>query len=158
MSLIPGFLETVKFGDIFIETGTGGGGGVWEASAAGFRDIITIDHAEVDFPEPPGNVYRLTGHSPAMLGEVLGWTTAAFTLFLDAHESGKSSPLSDELDAVDKFAKFPHRILIDDLRRYYDRTWNPPVAAIIKRLLLNYDIAFAPNRVQWDDILIATRR
>lgn len=157
MSLIPGFLKTVKHGDIFVETGTGAGGGIWEAFNAGFAQIISIDLLIRDnLPIPSEKeIHLLQGDSAVILSDVVKGIYAPATFFLDAHTRGEASPLLSELYAIERLSNNAHTILIDDLRRYVDGTWTPKLDRIIRQLLPHYDISFAPNRVQWDDILIA---
>lgn len=157
MSLIPGFLATVKHGDIFVETGTGAGGGIWEAFSAGFKEIYTIDRIiRDDLPLPAGGIiYLVHGASENMLPEVIRALRGPATFFLDAHTRGEKSPLLTELYHIGHKMDYAHTILIDDLRRYVDGTYEPKLDRIIRQLLPEYSISFAPNRVAWNDILIA---
>lgn len=158
MSLVPGWLQTVKFGDVFIETGTGEGGGIWEAARAGFREIHSIDvetKPEIKIPGVAINQY--TCRSDYGLMQLLGEINEPFTVFLDAHKRGEKSPLRDELFQLE-WCGDQHRILIDDLRRYRDGTWGPSIPELLAILGKNYSIAYADNLVALNDILIATRQ
>lgn len=161
-SLIPGFLSAVKQGDIFVETGTADGGGIWAAFDAGFRVIHSIDdatHRPDDLPRwtPLGEgegVFLHHGDSALTLRALLQRLSGPATFFLDAHTLGRESPLADELRALRNYPH-PHTIIIDDLRYYIDGSWQPPLSVIVMLLERRYNISFAPNKARWDDLLIA---
>lgn len=156
MSLPDGLLARVKRGRVFIETGTGAGGGIRAAFEAGFEEIHSIDSS---YPALELNrmhdYYFHCGDSRTILPLVLNDTHEAATLFLDAHSKGDFSPLREELCAA---FRFPHSltILIDDMHRYRDGTYWPDQRFIIAYLEPKFKFELVPNIHHPDNILICS--
>lgn len=169
MSLPDGLLARYKCGDTFIETGTGGGGGIQAALDAGFRTVASIDTDEEKYLAARRNfpnryfghkVLPMWGNSPQVLAQLIPLTNTfgrGCTIFLDAHHKDHPSPLRAELDQILKLT-VPHVLIIDDLHRYRDGTWLPSWGDIMDILIPHYWLRELPNSVAPDNLLIGTTR
>lgn len=160
MSLPDGFLARHKCGNIFIETGTGTGGGIHSAFAAGFLKVFSAD---LD-PEMVATARNLTAgfnaqifleESPIFLEMILPRIKQPVTIFLDAHTRGRESPLGLELYQIFGF-NHKHTVIIDDCHRYRDGTYLPNFGIMTERLLMaGYKLTLHGNRVANNNLLVA---
>ena len=132
------FLRNHK-SDVFIETGTFGGGGVLAANACGFREIHSIEMAELLFNISRRAINREVGHKPYIhlyhgdSGELIGPIikkipkSKSITFWLDAHYGGKDtvktrrkgekaeiSPLKRELESILSCDRLSNDIVLVD--------------------------------------------
>lgn len=110
---------------IFIETGTGDGGGVELADACGFAAIFTIDPFRPSLDLAKSKVPRISticGDSRVALPVLLEFTCAPTTFWLDAHSHfSHQEPVTcvlEELASIIKWWKPGSAVLIDDWRMF----------------------------------------
>lgn len=164
MSLLPGTLAKVRRGlRIFVETGTGEGGGIQQALDEGFDLVFSIDGdnkrylaALARFEGNP-KVNLVLGDSRLLLASVLKAIAEPCVIFLDAHTRGENSPLVAELGAC-LTHPFADTILVDDLRRYADETWAPDIRTIERVLGPLFILSRVDNCVAREDVLVAVSR
>ena len=119
---------------VFIETGTGEGGGVERALRSRFGKIYSIELSEkrykncsLRFKEDiqEGRIELFLGDSADCLDSILKRVDSRATFWLDAHYSGPETesvrgdedvPLMRELEVISKHYIKDHTIMIDDLR------------------------------------------
>ena len=103
------------------------------------------------------NVDIILGPSETNLPAILKSIDAPTTFWLDAH-SDRSSPILEELDAIDKYGrKYQHTILIDDMR-ICETHWGIARSAVFVALyVINpyYDIKLIDSKAHPSDILTA---
>jgi len=121
------------------------------AKAAGFSKFVSIEGNFMRWHEAVTDVFKgrasdipgtprglppeakfILGDSREMLPHVLKSVAEPCTIFLDAHERGRPSPLESEIQAIINNLVEPHRVIIDDYFRYADGTWTPTIAGIEK--------------------------
>ena len=121
--------------DIFVETGSGGGGGIQYALRYGFKKIYSVEIDEKKYElcsrlfKNNKNVYLHCGDSIKVLPKILENIKAKATFLLDAHVSDVKHlhgdlvcPIIEELKIIlnhAKALKVRHSIFIDDLK-YFD--------------------------------------
>ena len=110
---------------IFIETGTGDGGGVRVADACGFEIIYTIDPFRPCLDTAKATVPRcrpILEDSRVKLVELLRFVVSPTTFWLDAHSHyAHQEPVTcvlEELDAIIKWWIPGSAVLIDDWRMF----------------------------------------
>lgn len=162
MSLSAATLAGVKNGRIFIETGTGWGGGIETALAAGFALVFSIEadalryqYNLARFAGRP-NVVPIFGDSARMLKSVLSGVAEPATIFLDAH-TREDSPVMAELAAV-LASPYPHTVLIDDMRHFASGRYSPSPQKLADLLAPLFTVSRLPNSVTADDVLCAVSR
>lgn len=135
------------YNDVFIETGSGVGEGIWSAIHSGFKEIFSIELSPKlynyckekykDF----SNVHMIFGDSRDKLQELISTIDIPITFWLDAHISGGDTvgddlpPLFEEIEIIGKHHIKNHTILIDDLRCW---NWNNELMSAILKINNNY--------------------
>lgn len=120
--------------DVFVETGSGGGGGIQNALKYGFKEIHSIEINKQSYNHcvrlfsNNKNVNLYLGDSADMLPQILSKIKAKATFLLDAHvmdinqTHGKLiCPVLEELRMIITHSKglgIKHSILIDDLKLF----------------------------------------
>lgn len=164
MSLLPGTLARLRGNlRVFVETGTGEGGGISQALAEGFDLVFSIEgdpvryYAALELFQHCPNVHVIFGDSRLLLKSVLTAIAEPCLVFLDAHTRGETSPIVAELGAC-LCHPYPDTILIDDLRRYADETWTPDVRTLERVLAPLFVLSRVDNSAARNDVLIAVSR
>lgn len=123
-SLSPGVLRKHR-ARIFIETGTGWGGGVLVALCAGFFEkIYTVETFEAYFRgahelySSNSRVTMIRGDSRSVLPEILKGVNERAVIWLDAHSPDEQNPVFDEMDAIARHPVKNHCIMVDDKRMW----------------------------------------
>ncbi len=155
---------------VFVETGTAGGGGVFMALYAGFREIYSTEvNQELyalavrrvgDLP----NIHLHFGDSGVMLEKkILRMVKEPALFWLDAHSwpidpRGENCPILRELKAIAAHPIKTHTILIDDIRLFgteaFDFIEIEELVQAIKAINPNYTITFEEG-YQERDVLVA---
>lgn len=123
----------LKYGKVFIETGTLSGQVVKNALSVGFERAYSIELSEYNYDVSKKNVgddpraNLIFGDSAIELPKILNGIDEPCVIWLDAHFSGGTTagegvpaPLLVELEAIAKHPIKTHAILIDDVRIYSD--------------------------------------
>jgi len=166
-SLCPGLLREHP-AKVFVETGTGWGGGILVALCTGmYREIHSIeaespchDAAKELFTGNPA--VKLTfGTSAEELGKILEGVHERALIWLDAHSPDARNPLFDELEAVAAHSVKDHCVMVDD-RRMWGSRWGcwrdvnqATVVAAVKAINPAYEISWADSWNAPQDILVA---
>ena len=147
--------------EIFVETGTLGGGGILLALQNGFQKVFSIEF-DRDLYEKAvarfagdARVHLFQGDSGRALAELLTHVDRPATFWLDAH-APDSTPLWAELHAIAVHPIRSHTILIDDRRLFED--WGIDEDGV-RRFLLevnpSYRFKLEPNFTSPTDIFVA---
>jgi hypothetical protein len=138
--------------DIFVETGTLVGNGLWCALQAGFDRCHSIEIHEHQYQAAcerfqqeiqQGRVRLHHGDSGEILPSIIAEIHSPTLFWLDAHMSqnygprlAKPCPALEELDAIDRSAIRNHVILIDDVACFDNAAHdNIPLQAVKDRIL-----------------------
>ncbi len=138
-----------KYGvDIFLETGTAGGGTVLKLSKF-FKKLYTIEldptlyHQGKVFVSDYKNIVCIEGDSGIMIKEILQKVNEPIVFWLDAHYSGQGTargaidtPIVQELQSIFKHRIKDHVILIDDAREF-NGTNDYPELSELKKIIKN---------------------
>lgn len=156
---------------IFIETGTAGGQGIFMGLHAGFSSIYTIEFSD----ELHALARRRAGHLPSVhlyhgdsatvLQKILPSIQESALFWLDAHYNGpglgkqeEKCPLLRELEAIKNHPINTHTILIDDVRQFGTAEFDfLPLSRVIESLKAinpDYEIRFEDGYVA-GDVLVA---
>lgn len=117
----------------FVETGSLAGEGIQAALDAGFEKVYSIELADqlyqrcVDRFRGDDRVGLIHGDSAEKLWAIIEPLDSPITFWLDGHYSGgetalgsKTSPLMEELCAIDRHPIRTHTLLIDDMRCWHE--------------------------------------
>lgn len=166
MSANKGFFNRFM-NPVFIETGSGGGGGIQSAIDAGFPLIYSIELSEVlytfcsEYFKDKKNVHVIFGDSQRVLWDIISKINTPITFWLDAHLTDALSagdpikpPLIEEIEIIGRHSIKNHTVLIDDLRCW---GWNDLLME--KLSLVNPDYQFTIEDGTFEkDILVAQVR
>ncbi len=147
---------------IFIETGTGEGGGIQCALDCGFAVVFSIESnretwaAACERFAGQKNVTILLGDSRLLLHSVLSALNEPATIFLDAHTASES-PVDKELASI-VISPFPHTVLIDDMRNFRADKWKLSPALLADFLAPLFTVTFENSPVAERDILCAVSK
>lgn len=131
------------FNNIFIETGSGNGDGIWSAINCGFKEIFSIELSQKLYRyctnkyQEYKNVHIIYGDSREELSKIIVNINEPITFWLDAHISGGDTvgedlpPLFEEIEIIGKHHIKSHTILIDDLRCW---NWNNELMSAILKI------------------------
>lgn len=173
---MPAKIDTFKryISNYFIETGCYVGDGIQLALEAGFKNIISIEIdnyyyniSNLRFSKNK-NINIIKGDSEEILFDVIKEIKEPITFWLDGHwfgegtsysNSGKTSPLLEELDQIKKHEIKNHIILIDDMRCWVKENKKIDFGKedIINKILEinnNYNISYEDG-IEENDILVA---
>jgi hypothetical protein len=138
--------------EVFVETGSLVGNGLWCALQAGFSKLYSIEIHEHLFNQVKerfndeyrrGQLILIHGNSELALPEVVASLTAPATFWLDAHISSnygeqlaKNCPIFEELETIHKSPVKTHTLLIDDVACFnHEAHDNIPLEAVKQRIL-----------------------
>jgi len=166
MSANKGFFNNYM-NPVFIETGSGGGGGIQLALDAGFPLIYSIELSEVlyefcsEYFKVNKNVNVVFGDSQRVLWDVISKFNTPITFWLDAHITDLLSegdpekpPLMEEIEIIGRHPIKNHTILIDDLRCW---GWNDKLMDAIRIINPSYVFSLEDGTFE-KDILVAQVR
>lgn len=166
-SLCPGLLREHP-AKVFVETGTGWGGGLLVALCTGmYREIHSIE-AEVPCHDAAKELFKgnpavrlYFGSSAVKLAEILATVRERALIWLDAHSPEEPNPLFDELRAVAAHPVKDHCLMVDDRRmwgssyRCWQNVGQEAVVAAVKAINPAYGISWADSWNAPQDILVA---
>lgn len=159
---------------VFVETGTYTGDGIETALEMGFQRVISIEvfegfalPAQEKYAEDP-RVTVIHGDSEFVLWDAIKDVEDKITFWLDGHlfpeceneESGKTSPLIEELDQISRHPIKDHVILIDDMSSLTGEAYKnvdfdrKDVEDAVLRINGAYDISYFSRG--GTDVLLAT--
>jgi len=164
MPLTNQTLKLFKQGNVFFETGSSMGGGIYEALNVGFEKIISIE-IEQKFIDvctnrfsnevASGRVQIIKGDTLKIMGDIIEKINEPITFWLDAHWDGDGvhgenlCPIFEELAFIKNHPIKNHLILIDDMRCMGDRSngWGcdiqrEKIIEIIKKINPEYKISY----------------
>ena len=152
---------------VFVETGSGGGGGIQLAIDAGFELIFSIELSKVlfdhctDYFSGHKNVHVVFGDTQLVLGTIIENIQTPITFWLDAHLTDGLAvgvegdpPLMQELEIIGRHPIKNHTILIDDLRCW---GWNDKLMDAIRTINPSYVFSLEDGTFE-KDILVAQVR
>lgn len=136
----------VRPGVSFVETGTRHGDTVTMALELGAVRAFTVENqeplfraAQARFQKDP-RVRLFLGDSPGILaGDILAKIDGPSVFWLDAHTTGKRSPILEELAAIAARPARDRTILIDDVRCYRRREWGVSLGEVVEAVLRTGD-------------------
>lgn len=133
----------VRPGDIFVETGTRDGDTVAVALELGAREVWTVENQEPlwkacleRFGRDPRVKLHL-GDSAEVLEKTIlpGIDGRPAVFWIDAHTSGKRSPILEELQALSRRPVPGRTLLMDDVRCYRRRDWGVSLGEVVDAIL-----------------------
>lgn len=151
----------VRPGITFVETGTRHGDTVALALELGAVRAFTVENQEplfnaarARFQKDP-RVRVFPGDSAkALMNDILPGIEGPCVFWLDAHTTGKRSPILEEIGAIAMRPARDRVILIDDVRCYRRREWGVSLGEVVEAVLrtgedLSIEIAdgHAPNDI-----------
>lgn len=166
----PG-LFLLHHNEVFVETGSFYGQGIFNALSTGYKKIHSIElapkyyyYCQERFEERP-NILIHYGDSSKVLYDIIRDIDEPITFWLDAHFSGddtaffgRMTPILDELDQIKRHHLNTHTIMIDDVRHFgtwhFDYISKEQILDKLYEINPNYSISYAKGYVA-DDILIA---
>lgn len=150
----------IRPGSVLIETGTREGNTVQTALDLGAALVLSVENQERLYQAATqrfaGNdrVSLFLGSSEAWLPKMIDLAKAPPVFWIDAHTTGKPTPILGELQAIMNHKVRPRAILIDDVRLYRDRRWSVSLGQVIDALKPSYAVHMEDGFVPWD-ILVA---
>jgi len=176
-------LKSIKTNDVFVETGSGNGGGIRTALDAGYSEVLSIECHEGYYTkckamfEGEPRVKQYFGDSSKDLYSMIESYDKPLTFWLDAHYSWNDPsqditkhpgngyvPLIDELTQIKNHPIKNHIIMIDDISQLNDlqpRGDKPPTGTLQTQMdnLIKFILTINPEykfeHMPQYDILIA---
>jgi hypothetical protein len=169
---------------VFVESGTGNGGGCRAAANAGFSKIHTIEVSKTQQSKARKRLQTILdksvldkcemhfhlGDSIDKLPEIMAKLDTRATFWLDGHfqpdNAGKTKagrikcPIHEELEIIGAHHIKDHIILVDDVRLIRTGAWNTPgiteetVKARLKAINKEYVFTYEDGHIK-DDCLVA---
>ncbi len=161
--------------NIFVETGTFQGDGIYNALKAGFQRVLSIESDAVLAQKAKRRYSRnskvsiVYGDSSVDLWDLIKDIEEPATFWLDAHtyppreDGGKNCPILEELEQIQRHPIKTHTILIDDMHCCGTESFDfLERADFIKKLLeinLDYQILYVDGGDEGeyqDNVMVAT--
>jgi hypothetical protein len=180
MPLTKETLKKFKKGNVFFETGSHRGDGIYEALNAGFKKIISVEIEQNfinicynRFPNEcaSGIIQIIKGDTQKIMGDIINQINEPITFWLDAHWDGDGArgenlcPLYHELNFIKNHPIKDHLILIDDMRMLGGGIWGngiykENIIALIKEINVEYKINYTDGdltvpELAKNDIMVA---
>lgn len=121
---------------VFIETGSLGGEGIQQALDEGFKVVYSIEllpewyiKCVERFKNRP-EVHMILGDSGRILKTLISIIDEPVTFWLDGHDGAESTPIMQELKAIEEHPIKTHTIIVDDLR-----DWKIPVNGVSPQMI-----------------------